>query len=663
MPDAATRIPWTRALRPDETSAAPAPRTRRARFGLWWRRWDRAILGGVAATAFALGWRGAALWDDSEFSNKGWHPASTALKLFFLNGPSSGSLPWQLEIARFLAPLLTLYAAGMAMLALARDRWEGLRVARLARKKGYTVVIGCGNIGARLVADFRRGDPPQRSGWASLVRRRRERPILVLERDATGPAARRARELRAVVVAGDARSLDDVAVVHPERASLVTVFCGDDAQNLAALAHIRTLRRRLHAPRLTPSPAAATPTDTLPGATGASEQFPTLRCVVHVSDARLRSLVSRAASSDDDRIGLRVEYVGLYEQAARRACADVLAEAFAGTDRRDEMAHLVVVGLGQLGEELVLEAARSPHFVPEAGPCLHVTVVDREADARVASLRRRFPALAESIPAVGLEPLVSLRPRELRLHDGVQLAAIAAEIERDAPKISAIAVCLEDEATGLAIACEVHDFAKTRGIPVLLRLSNERGLADVVRCHDGLSRELSCVQPFAVLDDLGTRDLVESTDLDRTVHETYRQTVNSTAAPEHEPTRPAASHEWETLAVTFQNASRAQARHIPWKLARLNLGVARADDVAGPSIPGSEVESLAMLEHARWVAERRLQGWTHGDDRDDPTRVHPDVRPWDATLKERSKAFDRAAVTAIPTMLKAAGLKTVPLRG
>lgn len=667
-------LAWSEAVRPHPPPAAPGP-SASSRIRRLWRRWDRMVLGALALASFALGCWGASIGpDDSNFSPEGWHPVSTALKLFFVNGPSAGHLPWQLEVARLLAPTVTIYAAIATVLSVASERWVGFRVARLARTrvKPYTVVIGLGNIGSRLVADFRRREAPSGSRLlAFLLRRPRVRPIVVLERDADGIAAQRARELGAVVVKGDALRPEDVAAVHPEMASLVTVFCGDDALNLAVLARIRALRagycRRFRGDDRNRA-AGAAPT-----------RPPPVYCAVHVSDARLRRLVSATPSPKDDELGLRVEYVGLYEEAARRACADVLAPAFGRPGRRDGPVHLLVVGLGQMGEELILEAARSPHAVLD-GPCLHVTVVDRDADARVSSLQRRFPALSEDVPAVGLPALTRLHPQGLEVLDGAQLARLAEELDAGGtrPPVAAIAVCLEQEAVGLAIARDLLSYAKPRGIPVLLRLSNERGLADVVRC-DGLpAAELAHVCAFAVLDDLGTTDLVEGSRTEHAVHETYRQAVELEAAacepataapagtaatPSGLPPRPAAAHAWDSLPRTYRESCRAQARHVPWKLARLDLGVARADGTLGASIPAAEVEPLAKLEHARWVAERRLQGWTPGPKRDDAQRVHPDLRPWDDRLPLRSKAFDVAAVRAIPHLVEAAGLVLVPRNG
>lgn len=53
-----------------------------------------------------------------------------------------------------------------------------------------------------------------------------------------------------------------------------------------------------------------------------------------------------------------------------------------------------------------------------------------------------------------------------------------------------------------------------------------------------------------------------------------------------------------------------------------------------------EHESLAKMEHHRWVNERYLGGWTYGPKRVDAARRHNLLRPWSA-LSESERVFDQ----------------------
>jgi hypothetical protein len=74
------------------------------------------------------------------------------------------------------------------------------------------------------------------------------------------------------------------------------------------------------------------------------------------------------------------------------------------------------------------------------------------------------------------------------------------------------------------------------------------------------------------------------------------------------------------------------------------------------SFTEEEVEEMSRLEHERWLAERRDEGWRYGEDRDDTALVHPDLVSWDA-LPEHRRDINRRLVRARPGLLAAAGIQ------
>jgi hypothetical protein len=63
------------------------------------------------------------------------------------------------------------------------------------------------------------------------------------------------------------------------------------------------------------------------------------------------------------------------------------------------------------------------------------------------------------------------------------------------------------------------------------------------------------------------------------------------------------------------------------------------------------LERLAILEHDRWMIERRLGGWRPGPARDNLRRIHPDLKPYD-DLTEHSKQYDREIILAAAAALR-----------
>jgi ppGpp synthetase/RelA/SpoT-type nucleotidyltranferase len=112
---------------------------------------------------------------------------------------------------------------------------------------------------------------------------------------------------------------------------------------------------------------------------------------------------------------------------------------------------------------------------------------------------------------------------------------------------------------------------------------------------------------------------------------------------------------WDKLEEGFRNSNRMQAAAIAAFLERAGL---RMEQVKAPVEPRElkkeEIESLAEMEHGRWVVERLQQGWRYGEVRDTQKKLHPDLVGW-SKLPESIKDWDRSAVRNWPRLLADAG--------
>lgn len=140
------------------------------------------------------------------------------------------------------------------------------------------------------------------------------------------------------------------------------------------------------------------------------------------------------------------------------------------------------------------------------------------------------------------------------------------------------------------------------------------------------------------------------------IHERYRRNQ-----AERKPASDAAMRPWAELDEALRRSNRDQAAAIGEKLALLGRRIVPAGN-DGPELvfTPEDVERLAMLEHDRWVRDRRAAGWTAGPERDAARGVTPYLVPWEA-LGEEAREWDREAVRAIPEVLAAVGLTTRPV--
>lgn len=143
-------------------------------------------------------------------------------------------------------------------------------------------------------------------------------------------------------------------------------------------------------------------------------------------------------------------------------------------------------------------------------------------------------------------------------------------------------------------------------------------------------------------------------DLARAFHEIYR----AHASAERAATDPSL-RAWDVLDPAYQESSRALARDVPRKLAR--IGCALRHGAAEEFRLGDvEIELLAAAEHERWMDERKAAGWTLGP-RDPAAKRSPYLVPYDA-LEDAIREYDRVMVRVIPEVLARAGFGVVRRR-
>lgn len=113
-----------------------------------------------------------------------------------------------------------------------------------------------------------------------------------------------------------------------------------------------------------------------------------------------------------------------------------------------------------------------------------------------------------------------------------------------------------------------------------------------------------------------------------------------------------ANSDWDALPDQLKESNRAFARNIASKLDSLGLCLRPISSSPHQTFEftPTEIESLAIAEHERWVEERTASGWQPGE-RDIALKTTPTLVPWDA-LPEVERDKDRKLVAAIPAWMR-----------
>jgi len=565
------------------------------------------VIVALFVTALVLGWIGfdlnsRALGQPGSFLDNLYR----SLQLFIIHsGAVAQPVPWELEVARFLAPAV---AAGATLSALAALLGEQLAAFRVRFYSNHVVVCGLGRLGSLLARTLRE------AGY----------DVVGIESDAQSPAIARCREDGIVVLVGDATDSAVLRKAGARRARCLFAATGDDGRNSNIAIAAQTL---------------------VEGRSGSP-----LTCFVHVLDDKLSDVLRQVGLARSGG-GLRIEYFNVAELGAPALLADYPAFDDQGKTPLGSP-HIVVVGLGEMGTRLIVHAARRWRFIPGArGRKLRITAVDRGADAKVALLHERLPRLADAC---------ELRTRPMELDSAEFERADFLFGARGKSDVTGVYVCVGDDAVGLRAALHLRHRLGDRAVPIVVRTTQE-GVAAFL--GDGPHGTYGSLSVFGLLDLVCRPDVLlagQNEVLARAIHANY--VANRRREGQSVETKPSMA-EWAQLPESLKESNRAQAASIWSKLAAIGCDIVPMTDWdAEPLVfTADEVEKLAPDEHQRWFKERMAAGWRLAAARDEQRKESPYLVGYE-DLPEDVKEIDRDAVRGIPTFLAEIGYAVVRVR-
>ena len=131
---------------------------------------------------------------------------------------------------------------------------------------------------------------------------------------------------------------------------------------------------------------------------------------------------------------------------------------------------------------------------------------------------------------------------------------------------------------------------------------------------------------------------------------------------------PVVQRAYEELSADLKASNRAAARRVPELLLLINFVVEEltpndSDSWVKPLTEAIEVQidRLARAEHLGWCAERRANGWTYAETRDNERKHHNLLVDW-SQLTEPDREKDRHSARSIPDWLRVAGFKAVQVK-
>jgi len=529
-----------------------------------------------------------------------------SLQLFIMeSGAFSGAINWKLELARFLSPAIAAYAAICAFVLIFREQIHFFRV-RLF--KDHIIICGLSNKGILL---------------AQGLLDNKER-VVILELDESNDYIAQCRERGAVILAGDATDAEMLRKARIKKAKYLISVCGDDGVNTEVAVNARSLVK--------------------------DPKKRVLTCIVHIVDPQLCHLLREREIGEDQIESFRLEFFNVFSSGAK-----ICLEEYPPFDDKTKSPHLLIVGVGRMGESLVVHASKKwEGLSADTNQKLEITIIDREAKNKVDLLRIKYPQLRES---------TALNPLQIDINSKEFQEARFLFDANGTCRFTGIYICFDNDSFGLSTALSLHQHLRKHSIMIIIRMTRDSGLATLLHAEktkeDANEDSFKKLHAFGLIDNTCAPALLVSgihERLARIIHEEYRKKQKRMGKTEKE--NPSLVH-WHRLPESLKESNRRQADHISIKLKKLGCGIAPILDWKEPlfEFKKNEIIKMAQLEHKRWMEERKKAGWKYAPgEKNIKKKTSPYLVPWEQ-LSPEIQNLDKDTVINIPLLLAKAGFK------
>jgi voltage-gated potassium channel Kch len=375
--------------------------------------------------------------------------------------------------------------------------------------------------------------------------------------------------------------------------------------------------------------------------------------IIQILNPKLYLMIRKQAFTTAGRSGFRIEFFNQYAIGSK-----ILMDRHPPLCRVDKGTipfPVIIIGAGKLGENIITRIARmwfEKKLPPDDRPLIYL--VDVQSEKILENLNRRFGRMQE---ACNLIP-VSLDVQSAAFQNGILL-------EKSPLKEGFTAyICFHDDTLGLYTALTLNQYAEERMIKIIVRIEHKphvaRLISDEQKTLEGI-KEILPVDMNSLTADSTMILAGEPEYIARAVHENYCKNEWE-KGQSHKTNRLLVS--WDDLGTLtlkkdgidgkyYQESNRNQAYLIRKKLNMIGCDIGPLTDWDAPDtfkFTSEEVETLAAVEHERWIQEKLAQGWRYGHVRDDGKKIHPSIIPY-LQLSESEKEKDRDTVRIIPRIL------------
>lgn len=553
--------------------------------------------------------------------------AYNAIQLFKIVCNPAPSGIWALEMARWMAFAVVIYASLRVVLDNFYEQTQYFYLKWIYHD--HILVCGLGDNGLTMVKQFMESDHSDASDNEFL-----DNLIVVIDNSNDKEKFNKCKELGAIVLKGDPTDPEVLNRVQIQKAKYLFSIMDNDDDNVEVAANAAKLKDKkgeMH-----------------------------LECFLHISDNRLCNLLMETQKADTTQKSFSFKYFNVYDYGALALLAEHPVDMKLNNERSDQP-YIAVIGLGKMGESLVIQAARKwrPRYKKTKVP-LDIIVIDEDAGLKIESLHLRYPAMKEEYRLK--EALTdanshcssgsrSSRPDNISHLISRALGSGAIDVN----KLTAIFVCLDDDTVSLSAALTLHQYLKKRNVKVVVCMSKKAGLAKLLEWKGKEQSDLCDLYAFGLIDsgcdpraiiDGITKIIIES-EIPRLLYEHYAKKNSKRET-------------WDEIPADEKDTNRAEAKAIVILLGMCgyDITIAIENPQEHHEISESEIDYMAQQEHKRWYDMLMSQGWVWGQNKDKKNKINPNLVPWDK-LSPEVKKYNYDTVKEWPKILDHTGFQMI----
>jgi hypothetical protein len=524
----------------------------------------------------------------------------------FESGALPGYINPYLNVARFLLPILVAYTSLKALMLVFREQFQFLRLFTL---RDHVVICGLSNKGYHLAQAFTA----------------QGQHVVLIELDEDNPYVDICRDEGLVVLMGDATDIGILEKAGVAKAKHVIAVTEDDGLNIEVAMAARSVFSQKNSRKC-------------------------LQCIVHIINPQLCELMKTFEFSTSNTANFQLSLFNVYEKGARVMLSD--SGIGLGKKSSDQPPHILVVGLGKFGENIVINAAYEWHQSNFSGNNkLRFSVVDPDAEWKIEALVNRYPLLLDTCLFNPIPILVQ--------HPQFQQANFVDSVG-GSTGLDVIFICLDNDSLGIYSALTLHNQIIKNQIPIYIRMLEDVGLAkifDQIRLEERYRNLI----PFGLMDRTCTPEQVTGGVIEQLAFAIHNNYIRQQKALGMDEEANPSIAPWSLLPENLKESNRQQAFHIREKLRIIKCDIS-------PKIywkpkeflfSNEEVDLLARLEHQRWMKEKIDQGWVYAPGEKDPMKkppTNPNLLEWDM-LPEVEKEKNKEIIRVLPDSLAKIGFQ------